>query len=138
MEFTTIDKFNTYHKWLSDISDIVKNDTSGKWHEIIPPFYLNCLDDPFDIYIGTEYGFVSITDDCKTIDDRIEEAKEKNMVDVFLKFAKEVCDENNVSFRSSTDNTVELVMIVHKHEVVPNLNRYINALNIISNVNLLG
>ena len=126
MEFTTIDKFNTYHKWLSDISDIVKNDTSGKWHEINPPFYLNCLDDPFDIYIGTEYGFVSITDDCK------------NMVDVFLKFAKEVCDENNVSFRSSTDNTVELVMIVHKHEVVPNLNRYINALNIISNVNLLG
>lgn len=138
MEFTTIDKFNTYHKWLSDISDMVKNDTSGKWHEINPPFYLNCFDDPFDIYIGIECGFVSLTDDSRTIDDRIEEAKNKNMVDTFLKFAKEVCDENNVGFRSYTDNTVELVMVVHKHEVVPNLNRFINALNIISNVNLLG
>ena len=138
MEFTTIDKFNTYHKWLSDISNMIKNDTSEKWYEINPPFYLNCFDDPFNIYTGTEYGFVLFTDDGRTIDDRIEEAKSKNMVDIFLKFAKEVCDENNVSFRSSTDNTVELVMIVHKHEVVPNLNRYINALNIISNVNLLG
>ena len=136
MEFTTIDKFNTYHKWLSDISNMIKNDTSEKWYEINPPFYLNCFDDPFNIYTGTEYGFVSFTDDGRTIDDRIEEAKSKNMVDIFLKFAKEVCDENNVSFRSSTDNTVELVIVVRKHEVVTNLNRYINALNIISNVNL--
>ena len=115
---------------------MIKNDTSEKWYEINPPFYLNCFDDPFNIYTGTEYGFVSFTDDGRTIDDRIEEAKSKNMVDIFLKFAKEVCDENNVSFRSSTDNTVELVIVVRKHEVVPNLNRYINALNIISNVNL--
>lgn len=136
MEFTTIDKFNTYHKWLSDISNMIKNNTSEKWYEINPPFYLNCFDDPFSIYTGTEYGFVSFTDDGRTIDDRIEEAKSKNMVDIFLKFAKEVCDENNVSFRSSTDNTVELVIVVRKHEIVPNLNRYINALNIISNVNL--
>ena len=136
MEFTTIDKFNTFLKWLSDVSDMIKYYTSGKWYEINPPFYLNCFDDPFNIYIGTEYGFVSFTDDGRTIDDRIEEAKSKNIVDIFLKFAKEVCDENNVSFRSSTDNIVELVIVVRKHEVVPNLNRYINALNIISNVNL--
>ena len=136
MEFLTIDKFNTYHEWLSDISEMLVNDTSGKWYEINPPFYSNCCGEPFDIYTGIECGFVSFTDDSRTINDRIEEAERKNMLDIFLKFAKEVCDENHVSFRCSTDNTVELVMTIHKHEVVPNLNRYINALNIISNVNL--
>lgn len=136
MEFATIDEFNIYHKWLSDVSDMIKNDTSGKWHEINPPFYSNYCGDPFDIYTGIEYSFVSFTDDYRTINDRIEEAKRKNMLDTFLKFAEEVCEENNVSFRSYTDNTVELVMVVHKHEIVPNLNRYINALNIISNIML--
>ena len=136
MEFATIDEFNIYHKWLSDVSDIVVNDTSGKWHKINPPFYSNCCGEQFDIYTGIECGFVSFTDDYRTINDRMEEAKRKNMLDTFLKFAEEVCKENNVGFRSYTDNTVELVMVVHKHEIVPNLNRYINALNIISNIML--
>lgn len=136
MEFATIDEFNIYHKWLSDVSDMIVNDTSEKWHEINPPFYSNCCGEPFGIYIGIECGFVSFTDDYRTINSRMEEAKRKNMLDTFLKFAEEVCKENNVSFRSYTDNTVELVMVVHKQEIVPNLNRYVNALNIISNIML--
>lgn len=146
MEFTTIDKFNAYHKWLSEvlknISVKIKVDsachkTIDDWQEIRPPFITNCFGDQFEFFVGNNNGLIVVSDDCQTINDRKEEAERKNMIDVFLDYVSAICNINGVTMSApNKDGEIELYIETDEKNLMHKLNAYINALDAISNVNL--